>query len=159
MSQVDNPDRMALAAFMSGSGEPAAMVSSPLLIALNCLVEAAEPGAVTLRFSPQPEHLQGNGVVAGGIVATMIDFALAFAGLTTCAKGETAASIGLNVAFLGPVLAGPVTVAASLVSNGFRIAQAEARLIGPDGRLLASGNSALVMKRLAAPETAVPLKS
>ncbi len=149
MALHDNPDRDALAAFMADPGEPVPMTSSRLLAALACRIEHAEPGRVRLGFSPGNDHVQGNGVVAGGAVATMLDFALAFAGLSTCAAGETAASLGLNVVFLGPVAAGPVTVDASLVVNGYRIAQAEARLTAADGRLLATGTSALAMKRQA----------
>lgn len=147
MRQTDNPDRAALAAFMAG-GEQAAMDSSPLLAALACQIAHAEAGRVRLRFTPTDLFVQGNGVVAGGIVATMLDFALAFAGLSTCGPGENAVSIGLNVCFLGPVRAGLVTVEASLLSAGFRIAQAEARLVGEDGVVLATATSALAMKRL-----------
>ncbi len=151
MTQSDNPDRAALAAFMGGSAEAAAMVSSPLLAALACQIAEAEPGRVRLHFEPSERFVQGNGVLAGGIVATMLDFALAFAGLTTCGTGESAASIGLNVCFLRPVIAASVTVDASLVSAGFRIAHAEARMTNAAGVLLATATSALAMKRASAP--------
>lgn len=147
MKYPDNPDRAALAAFIAQAGKPVEMTSSPLLVALHCRIEHAERGYVRLSFSTGLDHVQGNGFVAGGIVATMLDFALAFAGLTICEEGETVASVGLNVAFLRPVASGPVTLEASLVSNGFRVAQAEASLAGPDGQLLAKGSSALAMKR------------
>lgn len=147
MVENDNPDRRALTEFREGNGGSVAMVSSPLLAALGCRIESAGEGHVQLSFIPTDAFVQGNGVVAGGIVATMLDFALAFAGLTTCAQGENAVSIGLNVCFLGPVKAGRVTVDASLASAGFRVAQAEARLTGEDGRLLATATSALAMKR------------
>jgi acyl-coenzyme A thioesterase PaaI-like protein len=77
----------------------------------------------------------------------MLDFALAFAGLTTCDEGESAVSISLNVNFLGPVMPGAVIVEAILATNGFRIAQAEAKLFGPDGSVLATATSPLAMKR------------
>ncbi len=152
MATHDNPDRVALAAFMAGPGAPVPMTSSRLLASLQAQIEHAEPGRVRLGFAPGADHVQGNGVVAGGVVATMLDFALAFAGLTTCSAGETAASLGLNVVFLAPVGAGAVTVEATLVSRGYRISQAEARLTGPQGQLLATGTSALAMKRVAGPE-------
>lgn len=147
MALEDNPDRRALAAFLAGDARSAVMASSPLLVALDCRIERAEHGSVRLGFTPGEAYVQGNGVVAGGIVATMLDFALASAGLTTCAEGETGASIGLNVCFLAPVRPGPVFVDASLASSGFRIAHAEARLTDAEGRVLATATSTLAMKR------------
>lgn len=152
MNQPDNPDRVALEAFLAGDGTPAPMDSSPLLGALECRIEGAGQGWVRLSFRPGAQHVQGNGVVSGGIVATMLDFALAFAGLTTCNLGESAASIGLNVCFLAPVGAGPVIVHASLEAAGYRIAQAEAKLSDMEGRTLATGTGALAMKRNKQPQ-------
>jgi uncharacterized protein (TIGR00369 family) len=145
--QIDNPDRAAIAAFINGAAEDSFIDSSPLLKALKCQIVEASEKRIRLRFQPDAAYVQGNGVVCGGIVATMLDFALAFAGLTTCEKGETAVSIGLNVNYLGPVLPGPVVVDANLATNGFRIAQAEAKLFGRDGAVLATATSPLAMKR------------
>lgn len=152
MSQADNPDRRALEAFLAGDGKPTPMDSSPLLSALECRIEDAGQGWVRLRFRPGAQHVQGNGVVAGGIVATMLDFALAFAGLTTCNPGESAASIGLNVCFLAPVRAETVIVHASLAASGYRIAQAEAKISDLEGRTLATATGALAMKRNKQPQ-------
>jgi uncharacterized protein (TIGR00369 family) len=146
--QLDNPDRAAIAACIRGSAESIFMDSSALLAALKCQIVEARDKRILLRFQPDSAYVQGNGVVCGGIVATMLDFGLAFAGLTTCEEGESAVSISLNVNYLGPVLPGPVLIDASLVTNGFRIAQAEARLLGPDGTILATATSPLAMKRL-----------
>jgi uncharacterized protein (TIGR00369 family) len=145
--QIDNPDRAAIAAFIHDAAEGIFMDSSPLLKALKCQIIEASDKRIRLRFQPDTAYVQGNGVVCGGVVATMLDFALAFAGLTTCDKGESAVSISLNVNYLGPVLPGPVVVEANLVTNGFRIAQAEAKLFGPDGVVLATATSPLAMKR------------
>ena len=137
----------ALATFLASDGMPAPMDSSPLLGALGCRIEGAGEGWVRLSFTPGAQHVQGNGVVAGGIVATMLDFALAFAGLTTCNPGGSAVSIGLNVCFLGPVRAEKVVVHATLAASGYRIAQAEAKISDLEGRTLATATGALSMKR------------
>jgi len=152
MSQADNPDRRALEAFMNGDGAPVPMDSSPLLSALGCRIEGAGEGWVRLSFTPGAQHVQGNGVVAGGIVATMLDFALAFAGLTNCKTDESAASIGLNVSFLAPVRAETLIVHASLASSGYRIAQAEAKLSDLESRTLATATGALAVKRNKQPQ-------
>jgi uncharacterized protein (TIGR00369 family) len=146
MTATDNPDRIAIARAMSEGGVHD-MHSSPLLTALSCQIATAEAGRISLRFRPSAEHVQGAGMVAGGITATMLDFALAFAGLTTCNESETGASVGLNVQFLKPVQPGPVVATGWLTSNGFKIAQAQAELRDETGMLLATAQSPLAMKR------------
>ena len=144
---ADNPDRAVIAACIQSSAKNITMNSSPLLEALKCQIVEASEKRIRLRFQPDVAYVQGNGVVCGGIVATMLDFALAFAGLTTCGEGESAVSISLNVNYLGPVLPGHFLVDANLATNGFRIAQAEAKLLSPDGTILATATSPLAMKR------------
>jgi uncharacterized protein (TIGR00369 family) len=146
-NQNDNPDRVVIAACIHSSAKNTLIDSSPLLKALKCQIVEASEKRIRLSFQPDAAYVQGNGVVCGGIVATMLDFALAFAGLTTCDEGESAVSISLNVNFLGPVMPGAVIVEAILATNGFRIAQAEAKLFGPDGSVLATATSPLAMKR------------
>jgi uncharacterized protein (TIGR00369 family) len=142
----DNPDRQAIAeAVRRKSG--GVVQTTPLLTALSCEIVAARAQHITLKFHPTDSHIQGNGVVAGGITATMLDFALAFAGLTTCGPGESAVSIALNAQFIKPVLPGQVIATAWLSSNGNKIAQAQAELHDGDGTLLATGQSPLAMKR------------
>ena len=145
MQSPDNPDRIAIAGFMAGGS--AEITSSPLLKELGCTAIEAAEGEVSLQFCPAEKHVQGAGAVAGGITATILDFSLAFAGLSTCQKGESGASIGLNVQFLKPVKAEPVVAKAWLTSNGFKIAQAQAELRDQNGTLLATAQSALAMKR------------
>tara|TARA_R110000824_G_scaffold48129_33_gene136146 strand:+ start:5330 stop:5791 length:462 start_codon:yes stop_codon:yes gene_type:complete len=146
-NNIDNPDRAAIAAFIDGGLQNGQIDSSPLLKALKCQILDASTQYIRLRFEPGIAHVQGNGVICGGIVATMLDFALAFAALTTCARGESAISVGLNVNYIGPVFIGPTVVEAGLVSNKFRFAQAEAKLCNLEGVVLATATSPLAMKR------------
>lgn len=145
--QIDNPDRKAVEQAVSSGKRDVPMHSSPMLKALNCRIDSAQRGKVVLRFHPSDAHVQGNGVVCGGIIATMLDFALAFAALSVCGEGESAASVGLNVNFLGPVRPGSLLVEASLVSEGYRLTHAEARLTDEARKLLATAQSPLAMKR------------
>lgn len=146
-NENDNPDRAFIAKVIEQGLRDVDVHSSALLSALNCQIVTAEPGKLTLRFEPGATYEQGNGVISGGISATMLDFGLAFAALSTCSEGENAMSVGLNVTYLAPVLSGPVLVDASLLSSGFRLSQAEARLSNAAGELLATANSTLAMKR------------
>jgi len=143
----DNPDRAFIARVLEQGLTEVDVDSSALLRALKCQVVGARAGEVHLRFLPGAQYEQGNGVVSGGIIATMLDFGMAFAGLTTCAEGESVISVGLTVTYVAPVHCGPVLVEASLLSSGFRLSQAEARLTDTGGNLLAKASSPLTMKR------------
>lgn len=143
----DNPDRAVIAAAMTAGQGGVAMATSPLLIALGCRIERAARGEVEVSFAPSGDYLQGHGVISGGITATMLDYAMAFAALTTCGEGDSAVSVGLNVVYLAPVHPGRVTVEARLLNAGYRLAQAEARLLSAEGTLLATGQSPIALKR------------
>lgn len=143
----DNKDRIALAAAMENGTQDVEFHTSQFLRSLKCRLVSVTRGCVTLSFQPSDTYLQGHGVISGGITATMLDYAMAFASLTTCAKGESAVSVGLNVSYLAPVLPGLVHVEARLLSEGYRLAQAEAKLLGPNGQLWAMGNSPIALKR------------
>lgn len=143
----DNPDRALIAQVLAEGLREVDVHSSALLSALKCQIVSVVPGKIQLRFEPGAAYEQGNGVVCGGIGATMLDFGLAFAALSTCTEGESAMSVGLNVQYIAPVFPGEVFVDASLVSAGFRLSQAEARLADATGKLLATANGPLAMKR------------
>jgi uncharacterized protein (TIGR00369 family) len=148
---VDNADRAALAELRRIGAFPAPLATSPLLAALRCQVAAIEPGTVRLSFAPGAEFTQGSGAVAGGIVATMLDFALAFSVLLELEPGESAASVSLAVHFLAPVspapLISPLLAQGRVLRRGRRIAHAEAELRDEQGLLLATAQSPLALRR------------
>lgn len=127
--------------------EPVAVTEAGALFRdLGCTVIAAAPGEVRLGFRCGAAHVQGNGVVNGGIVATMLDLGLAWAALTRLPAERSAATIALNVAFLRPALPGAFTVAGRTVAFGYRTAQSEAQLFDAEGRLIATATSPLALR-------------
>lgn len=72
MLENDNRERATLADFRQGDGAPAMLDTSPMPTALGCRIESAREGEVTLGFEPGAAYVQGNGVIAGGAVATML---------------------------------------------------------------------------------------
>lgn len=121
-------------------------VSGALFEHLGCSVIAAALGEVRLGFRCGAAHLQGNGTVNGGVVATMLDLGLAWAALTRLPRERSAATIALNVVFLRPVLPGDVTVTGRTVAFGHRTAQCEAQLSDAAGTLLATATSPLTLR-------------
>lgn len=97
-----------------------------------------QSGARAWASGKIPAHLQGfNGIVHGGIVAAMLDDALWYA--VNAATGHITMTAELTTRYRLPALIGEtLTAAARFTGSQRRILTAEARLWGPDGKVLAS---------------------
>jgi uncharacterized protein (TIGR00369 family) len=146
-----NPDRLVIAAFLAGDGSPCMIDSNPLARGLRAELVAVESasGAVEMRFLAGPEHLQGAGQVQGGLIAAMLDFALAFALLARLPPDTTHATASLNVHFIRAVSAGALSASARVERLGGRLGFASARLCRTttDGELLATATAAMALLR------------
>lgn len=78
-------------------------------------------GAATLYLEVRDELRQNNGVVHGGVIASLVDTAAAFAILTSLEKGQTTTTVDLTIHYLRPLLEGRVTAEARLLRAGRRI--------------------------------------
>lgn len=106
---AQNPDQALIRRFERDRLIPTLIDTSPLALALDGhIVDVDAPaGRIDLRFTPGPSFVQGMGVVQGGAVAAMLDFAMAFAGLAALPDELSCATANLNVSFLR---AAPLTV-------------------------------------------------
>jgi uncharacterized protein (TIGR00369 family) len=123
----DNPDRALLRRF---NGSPLPFDTNPLGIALKAKILSldAASGRIRLAFHPGPEFIQGHGVVQGGIVATMLDFAAALAVLSRLAESQTAVTATLTVSFMSAVRVGPLVATGIVERSGRRMAFARAEI-------------------------------
>lgn len=78
-------------------------------------------GAATLHLEVRDELRQNNGVVHGGVIASLVDTAAAFAIITSLEKGQTTTTVDLTIHYLRPLLAGRVTAQARVLRAGRRI--------------------------------------
>lgn len=141
-----NTDRTLIRRFLAGDGKPLAIDSNPLAADLGGVLEAAdaETGAVRLAFSPGSHYLQGNGALQGGIVATMLDFAIAFAGLARLPDERHGVTSTITVNLMKPALAGHYIAAAALDRVGATMLFASARLLRrEDDGLVATASAVL----------------
>jgi acyl-CoA thioesterase len=83
----------------------------------------------------RPEHMNPHGVVHGGVVYTLVDFAMGGALTSVLEVGERCATLEVKINYLAPVLSGNVRAEALVVSRSRRVAVMEARVYG-DGRAL-----------------------
>lgn len=84
---------------------------------------------------------QPSGVMHGGVTATLIDTAMAFAVRTRLGVVEATATIDLTVHYLRPHVEGIVTCTAKVVRAGRKIFTVSADVHNEDGKLIATGLS------------------
>jgi len=84
---------------------------------------------------------QPSGVLHGGVTATLIDTAMAFAVRTRLPFESATATIDLTVHYVRPHTAGVVTCVAKNVRAGKRIFTVSAEVFNEEGKLIATGLS------------------
>ena len=103
-------------------------------------IVSKEKGRIEMRFAVQAQFTIGGGQVQGGIVASMLDMAMAFA------EDGQLATASLHVDILRPAKGAFLTVVGHVTRRGRRIIFAEAEMRDDQGRVVARGR-----------QTAVPL--
>jgi uncharacterized protein (TIGR00369 family) len=95
-------------------------------------------GHCTVTGRVEHRHLNINGVVHGGVYATILDTAMGASVVTLLAEGETTATTSLYVEFLRAAREGDhLTARGAVLRRGRHIAFAEGNLYGADDRRLA----------------------
>ena len=102
------------------------------------IVEVAV-GRAVFQGTPQLMHYNPLGSVHGGWYATLLDSALGCAVHTTvpAGYGDTTAELGVNIVRAASATTGPLRAIGQVIHSGRQLATAEARIVGPDGRLYA----------------------
>jgi uncharacterized protein (TIGR00369 family) len=100
---------------------------------------SAEPGRVELVIDAAEHHLNLQGALHGGIIATLADTATGLAVRSMAPPGSRHATVHLDVHYLIPGQPGRITVVGTTVRVGSSIAYAEADVADARGRLLARG--------------------
>lgn len=133
--QPPNPDQALLYRFLADPSTPLPFDGNRLATALGGVLLAADPAAGTARlhFRPGLEFLQGNEVIQGGAIGTMLDFAMAFAVLAGLPPELTAATASLAVSFLAAAPAGDYVADGVVERRGKRLAFARGELRPADG--------------------------
>ena len=102
------------------------------------LVEVS-PGRAVFQGTPQLKHYNPLGTVHGGWYATLLDSALGCAVHTMMPAGRayTTAELGVNIVRAASHTTGPLRAIGTVIHCGRQLATAEARIVGPDGKLYA----------------------
>lgn len=110
-------------------------------------LESVEEGKAVFVGHPAEKHMNPIGSIHGGYAATLLDSALGCSIHTTLEPGERYTTVDLNVKYLRAMQPGmgKVTCTGEVVHKGRKIATAEARLIGEDGKIYAHGSTTCII--------------
>ena len=115
----------------------------PITKTLDFALIEAEVGRTVFQGRPSVAHYNPMGVVHGGWFATLLDSALGCAVQTMQPPGKTYTTAELKLNIVRPLTdkVSLVRAEATIIHSGGRMATADARLTGPDGRLYAHAST------------------
>ena len=142
-----NPDHALVHRFMAAPGTPLVVDTSPIARAMQVhILKADTLGNVELSFEPNAMFVQGAGVLQGGALVAMLDFAMAFAAMTGLDPHQGCATISLNTSFLRAAPQGTYIGQGHIERRGRSMVFTQARLLrASDGEPVASASSALAI--------------
>ena len=110
---------------------------------LGIAVASAEPGHVSLTLTPSDRLRSPLGTVGGGVVATVLDTAMAWACDTMLPDGKVCTTLEIKTNFLRPgaIDAGPLTAQAHVLHGGSRIMVAQAEFLDETGAAYAAATA------------------
>lgn len=110
---------------------------------LDFLPVEIEYGRAVFQGHPKNEHYNPIGSVHGGWVATLLDSCVGCAVHSTLAAGKAYTTAELKVNFVRPVTTRTPLLRAEgkVIHVGSRMATADGRLVGPDGKLYAHAST------------------
>ncbi|HSE05614.1 MAG TPA: PaaI family thioesterase [Methylomirabilota bacterium] len=96
-----------------------------------------EDGRCRFEATVRPEHKNPHGVVHGGVVYTLVDYAMGGAVTSRLGPGERCATLEIKVNYLAPVSEGRLAAEAWVVAQTPRVVVLEARVRADGDRLIA----------------------
>lgn len=111
---------------------------------LEARLVSAEDGRAEIAAPANHHFSQGGGMVAGGILATLADEAMAHAVLSSLPDGKACVTAEMNVRYLRglkPDAEGDIRAEASIVKRGSALTVAESRVYDARNRLLVTAGA------------------
>ncbi len=99
------------------------------------------PNEAVIEIKMRDQLRQPHGLLHGGVTATLIDTAMAFAVITCLAEDEKASTVDLSVHYLRPHTEGTVSCTAKIVKAGKRLLTVSAEVSNEQGKLIATALS------------------
>ena len=113
----------------------------PFAKLLGIEVDSVEPGHAVLSMKLRHEHMRNNAIAHGGVIATLIDSAMAIAIMALLEENERTVTVDLTIHYLRPVPEGSTKASARVVRAGRRVVTVSAELFDAEGKLAATAIS------------------
>ncbi|MEO5695948.1 MAG: PaaI family thioesterase [Burkholderiaceae bacterium] len=116
---------------------------APIADTLDFVLIEAEPGRAVFQGRPLLRHYNPLGTVHGGWIAAVLDSCVGCAVHTTLPAGKSYTTAELKVNFVRAVTTRVPLLRAvgTVIHAGTRMATADGRLVGPDGKLYAHAST------------------
>jgi uncharacterized protein (TIGR00369 family) len=121
----------------------------PFLDHLNVVPEYAENGKSRISLEMKPEHANSFGVAHGGVVMTLLDFAMAAAARSCINHPLGAITIDMTISFLRPSV-GKIVVEGTVLKSGKTINYCEAVVLNELGEITAKSSGTFVLGKQSA---------
>jgi acyl-CoA thioesterase len=113
----------------------------------------AGEGTATCALAVSERHLNPHGVVHGGVVYTLVDFAMGGALTSMLEVGERCATLEVQIHYLAPVTAGEIRAEARVITRSGRVGVLEARVFAEGTALVAQATGSFYIQRAAPAQT------
>lgn len=110
-----------------------------------------QDGRARFELSTRPEHMNPHGVVHGGAIYALVDYAMGGALTSRLEAGERCATLEIKINYLAPVSGGRLVAEARVVARGGRVAVLEATVHGDEARLVALATGSFYVQSGARP--------
>lgn len=121
-----------------------AFASVPYATFLGLELGEVGPGIATIHLDVRDELKQNRGVVHGGVIASLIDTASAFAALTKVATHERVTTTDLTIHYLRPVVEGRLSATARIVRAGRRLIVLSVEVLNHQGVLIGTATTTYI---------------
>ena len=118
---------------------------NPLFNFLGITVNVISKERVILHVPFRHDFIQGAGVIAGGIMATLADEAMAHVVLANLNPGENTATIEMNMRYLKAAAGGDMRAEAVLIKRGRQVITVNAEIADDKRRLLAQAGASFAV--------------
>ncbi len=114
------------------------LAASPFHSWVGVAVVEASPGEVVVDLEAGPQHRNLQGLIHGGLLATLADIAMGLSVRTSVEPGRRHVTIEMSIRFLRPGKPGKIQAKGHTLRVGREVAFAEAEVTDENGRVLAT---------------------
>jgi uncharacterized protein (TIGR00369 family) len=143
-----NKDLAFLKDFYTGNTTSALIEACPVAALLGARVISLSEDKIEIKFEAGHQMLQGAGVVQGGQISSMLDFAMALIALSRLDEHENVSTISLTTDFHRPAGEGILLAEAWITKMGRKVIFSAAKLTSAEGKSVATATASSMITKM-----------